>query len=200
MNVNDSLIIEKLREGDMTVFRSVFEQNYNMLYRFANQILHDTYLAEEVADDVIVALWERREDLVINVSLRTYLMQATKNRCIDVLRTGYQRHEADFTSVTPEDNLEFLDTLFADESHPMGLLIQKELELQLKEAINQLPEECKAVFEKSRFEQKKYKEIAEELHISINTVKYHIKKALDFLQKSLAVYLKCFLFFFFLDN
>lgn len=199
MNVNDSLIIEKLREGDKTVFRSVFEQNYNMLYRFATQILHDACLAEEVADDVIVALWERREELTINVSLRTYLMQATKNRCIDLLRTGYQRHEANFTSVTPEDNIEFLDAIFSDESHPMGLLMQKEMEAQLMDSIDQLPRECRIVFEKSRFEQKKYKEIAEELHISINTVKYHIKNALDFLQKSMSGYLKCLLLFFFLD-
>lgn len=200
MNINDSLIIEKIKEGDKAVFRSVFEENYLILYRFATQILHDTCQAEEVADDVIVYLWEHRNELTINISLRSYLMQSVKNRCIDVLRSKRQEHEINFTSVTSEDNLEFLDIIFTDENHPMGMLIQKELEAELMDSIEKLPPECKTVFIKSRFEQKKYEEIAEELNISINTVKYHIKNALAYLQNALSSYLKCLLLFFFLEN
>lgn len=199
MKVNDSLIIKKLKEGDKIVFRSIFEQNYGILCRFACQILHDDCLAEEIADDVIVYLWEHRSELSITISLRAYLMQAVKNRCIDILRSN-PRRESNFTSVTPEDNLDFLDAIFADNNHPMGQLIQKELEDLLMNCVKKLPSECKAVFEKSRFEQKKYEEIAEEMNISVNTVKYHIKNALACLQKSLSTYMKCFLFFFFLEN
>lgn len=199
MKVNDSLIIKKLKEGDKFVFRSVFEQNYGILCRFACQILRDDFLAEEVADDVIVYLWEHRSELSIAVSLRAYLMQSVKNKCIDILRSS-QRRESNFTSITPEDNLDFLDAIFADNNHPMGQLIQKELEALLMNCIENLPSECKVVFEKSRFEQKKYEEIAEEMNISVNTVKYHIKNALAYLQTSLSTYLKCFLFLFFLEN
>lgn len=55
------------------------------------------------------------------------------------------------------------------------MLLEQELEDELKRSIDELPLECRRVFYKSRFEQKKYEEIAEELGISVNTVKYHIK-------------------------
>lgn len=200
MNIQDNLLIEKLKEGDKAVFRFIFESNYGMLCRFAGQLLHDNCQAEEVVDDVMLHLWEQRNELTVTTSLRAYFMQAVKNKCIDVLRSTHSRHEYSFTSVTPEDNLDFLDAVFADEAHPMGLLIRKELEGQLMDAVGRLPSECKAVFEKSRLEQKTYEEIAKELNISLNTVKYHIKNALAFLRKVLSAYLKIIFFFFFLEN
>lgn len=196
MNINDRLIIGKLKEGDKAVFRLVFDRNYDLLRRFAIQILKDPCQAEEIADDVIVYLWEYRETLSVDISLRSYLMQAVKNRCIDVLRSARHKCETSFTSVTPEDNLEFLDVVFSDDTHPMDLLIRKELERNVLEAIGKLPPVCRLVFEKSRFESKRYEEIADELHISVNTVKYHIKYALTSLRKSLLPYLKIYLFFF----
>ena len=63
-----------------------------------------------------------------------------------------------------------------------------------------LPEECRRVFKKSRFEQKKYEEIAEELNISVNTVKYHIKNALAYINSHLSDYLKIILAYIFMGN
>lgn len=200
MKINDGLLIKKLKDGDKAVFKYIFESNYGMLCRFAGQILNDYCLAEEIADDVIVYLWEHREVLSIDISLRSYLMQSVKNRCIDVLRSSRYRQEVSFTTISPEDNLDFLDTIFSDLTHPMGVLIRKELEERLMYYVGQLPKECRIIFEKSRFEQKRYEEIAEELHISVNTVKYHIKNALAYLQKALSGYLKILLLFFFIEN
>ncbi len=71
-----------------------------------------------------------------------------------------------------------------EENQPLGVLLERELEDELTRSIEELPVECRTVFKKSRFEQKKYEEIALELGISINTVKYHIKNALSLLQKA----------------
>lgn len=68
-------------------------------------------------------------------------------------------------------------------------LLSKELEEEISNAINSLPKECQTVFLKSRMENKKNQEIADELGISINTVKYHLKNALKFLRERLEKYL-----------
>ena len=68
-------------------------------------------------------------------------------------------------------------------------LLEKELEQEISKAIDEMPEESRIVFKKSRFELKKNEEIAQELGISVNTVKYHIKRALSFLRERLRGYL-----------
>lgn len=75
------------------------------------------------------------------------------------------------------------------DSYPLGMLLERELENEIRMAIDKLPAECRCVFEKSRIEGKKYEEISQELGISINTVKYHMKNALSFLQAELSKYL-----------
>ena len=96
--------------------------------------------------------------------------------------------------------MEFLDSVFVDENHPLGTLLEQELEDELLRGIEDLPPECRTVFKKSRFEQKKYEEIASELGISVNTVKYHIKNALAFLQKRMDNYLKLLVLYIFMGN
>lgn len=79
-------------------------------------------------------------------------------------------------------------------------LLEQELESELIRNIEELPLECRTVFKKNRFEQKKYEEIAIELNISVNTVKYHMKKALSCLQQRMEKYLKLLVLYVFLGN
>ena len=79
------------------------------------------------------------------------------------------------------------------DDYPLGRLLERELEHEIHRSIAALPAECRQVFLKSRFERKKYEEIAAELGISVNTVKYHIKNALARLHDSLGKYLACLL-------
>ena len=71
--------------------------------------------------------------------------------------------------------------------HPLGWLLEEEMKNTAKQAVNELPRECRQVFELSRYEGKKYSEIAQELDISVNTVKYHIKNALKILSARLSI-------------
>ena len=90
--------------------------------------------------------------------------------------------------------------LFVEENQPLGYLLEQELESELQKGIEELPDNCRAVFLKSRVEQKKYEEIAIDLGISVNTVKYHIKNALALLQQRMEKYLQMLVFYFFLGN
>lgn len=81
-----------------------------------------------------------------------------------------------------------MDSQTAGDS-PYGTLLSKELEEKVIQAIEELPAECRQVFIKSRMENKKNKEIADELGISVNTVKYHLKNTLKILREKLEHYL-----------
>ena len=76
----EELLIEKLRKGDEKAFRLLYDRHYVLLCRFANQILNNAALAEEVVDDVIFYLWEHRQEVEIHYSIRAYLMRALRNR------------------------------------------------------------------------------------------------------------------------
>ena len=190
MYVMEEQLIKKLRKGDEKAFRLLYDRHYVLLCRFANQILNNAALAEEVVDDVIFYLWEHRSEVEIRYSIRAYLMRAVRNRCLNELQSQSHREELHLSSFLSPESMDFLDFLFVDDKQPLGVLLEQELEDELKRSIDELPLECRRVFYKSRFEQKKYEEIADELGISVNTVKYHIKNALAFLQKRLGNYLK----------
>lgn len=190
----DKLIIERLKLGDEKAFKCIYDCYYVFLCRFANQLLHDSALAEEIVDDTIFYLWEHRSEIEISYSLRAYLIRAVRNRSLNELNSLRHREEIRFSSFALPENREFLDMIFDPDEHPLGYLLERELEDELTKSIEELPEECRAVFKKSRLEQKKYEEIAVELNISVNTVKYHIKNALAFMQQRMRKYLKLLVF------
>lgn len=191
-------IIEKLKQGDEKAFKYIYDCHYVLLCRFAYQLLDDSSLAEEIVDDTIFYLWEHRADIEITYSIRAYLMRAVRNRCLNELNSLSHRTELRFSSFMLPENLDFLNNVFVEDNHPLGELLDRELEEKLSQCIENLPQECRAVFKKSRFEQKKYEEIATELNISVNTVKYHIKNAIASLQANMGNYLKLLIICFFL--
>lgn len=188
--INDTLVMERMRAGDSAAFRIVFDRNYAVLYRFACSLLHDAALAEEIADDAMLYLWQNCGKIEIKHSIRSYLMQTVKTRCIDCLRSSCHTKGLSADAVSLDDELRFLEKVFVDDSQPMGMLLDRELEDVLNRSIEQLPKECGEVFRKSRYEQKRYEQIAGDMGISVNTVKYHIKNALAMLRKDLSNYLK----------
>lgn len=196
----EQLLIERLRQGDEKAFKYIYERHYVLLCRFANQLLNDPVLAEEIVDDVIFYLWEHRTEIEILYSIRAYLMRAVRNRCLNELNSLRHGKELHFSSFLLPENIEFLETVFVENDHPLGYLLEQELEEELRRYVEKLPVECRTVFKKSRFEQKKYEEIAVELQISVNTVKYHIKNALSFLQKHFKDYLKLLIFYILFEN
>ena len=189
MENTELFIIEGLKQGKEEAYRYLYEHHYVALCHVAKEYVGDEALAEHLVGDVIFHLWEVRETLDIR-----YLVRAVRNRCLDYLDSRKQKHEVTFSELEGDESLGELYILADD--YPLGILLEKELEHKIRQAIGRLPEECRRVFLKSRFEEKKYEEIARELGISINTVKYHIKNALSLLCKELGEYLlPCLVFF-----
>lgn len=186
MDYSEKLVIKGLREGDTEAFKYIYDTHYQVLCHFASRYLRDTYLAESVVGDVIFHLWENHARLEVDVSLRSYLMRCVRNSCLDYLRSQHEKFEIATPSM-PSTTDQTMVTSNSD--HPLGQLLDKELAEKLDEAVALLPTECRTVFEMSRFAGKKHAEIALELGISVNTVKYHIKRALSLLNEQLGRYI-----------
>ena len=184
-----------MKTGNEDAYQYIYDRHYALLCHVANGYVKDHFLAETIVGDTIFHLWEIRETLEISVSIRSYLLRAVRNRCINYLNSEWEKREISFSSLMPDEITD--DKMMISDSHPLGTLLERELEEEIYKAIDKLPDECRRVFDKSRFEGKSYEEISQELGISVNTVKYHIKNALASLQKNLSKYLITLLLFFF---
>lgn len=191
MELSDEVLIVQLRQGNEKAYRQLYLQHYEMLCRVAYAFLGDTHLSEAIVNHLIADIWEKRTSLMPGGTLRSYLVRAVRNRCINYLK---------LERVQKEVRLPEYDTALNDvvtDEYPSGELIGRELEALIKQSIGKMAPECRRVFELSRFGEVGNAEIAERLNISVNTVKYHIKSALSRLREDLADYISVFIFLFF---
>jgi RNA polymerase sigma-70 factor (ECF subfamily) len=189
MNKPHDNINRAISDGEEWAYRAIYDRHYEVLCRVAYDYVKDQYLAESIVGDTIFHIWERRESLNIQGPIRRYLIRAVRNRCLDLLASQYVRRTVSEGDISGEEEpaTNLLDGV--DDISPLGILLEKELEDKVVEAVESLPTECRAVFEKSRFEGNSYQEIADSLGISINTVKYHMKGAIARIYAHLERYL-----------
>lgn len=183
----EDIILQQLKKGNEEAYRYIYRHHYTLLCHIAREYVNDAFTAETIVGDTIFHIWEIHETLDIRTSLRSYLVKAVRNRCLDFLQLKREQTEVTF-SMLEEEELQQMENI-DDTTVPLGKPLEQELEQEIRKAIDKIPSESKEVFLKSRFEKKKYEEIAQELGISVNTVKYHIKQALALLNKELGKYL-----------
>ncbi len=167
-----------IRQGDEAAFEALFRELYQPLCHYAHTYVPETETAEELVQETFVKLWERREKLEVHTSLRSYLFRAVRNNALNHLKhlKIVALHQAETYATGTEKD-------WGDS------LIRGELEEKIGEAIGQLPEQCRKIFEMSRMEGLKYREIAEKTGISIKTVEAQMGKALRILREALQEYL-----------
>lgn len=187
MEQNEEKIIRQLQEGEENAYKYIYDKYYVSLCHIANEYLKDAYQSEAIVGDAIFHLWEIRGHLQIQTTLLGYLISAVRNRSLNYLASARIKYEVPVSALYEEDKSHD-DHYNTSRDEALNGLLEKELNLELQRAIGALPAECKIVFVKSRFEQKRYEEISQELGISVNTVKYHIKNALRILRERLSKY------------
>lgn len=177
--ISDNEIVKALRSNDEGVFEQLFKQYYQRLCTYATGML-DGDDAEEVVQQLFLNFWEKRQQLTITVSLKSYLYRAVHNACLNKIK------QAKVRQLYAEEHIKTTEPGY---EHTSQSLFKTELENQIHKAINTLPEQCRLVFKLSRFEEMKYAEIAEHLGISIKTVENHMGKALRIMREQLKEYL-----------
>ena len=163
---------------DKAYFEQLFKTHFVHLCNFAHQYVHDLNSAKDITQKVFINLWEKRAKIDPQKPIQSYLFTAVRNRCLN-----YIRDQKKYRSQVLDLDIVDLDISFEDDDS--GVV---ELEEKVAQALNMLPEKSRQVFEMSRFQQMKYKEIAEELDISVKTVEAHMSRALKGLREQLKDY------------
>ncbi|MCW0483940.1 RNA polymerase sigma-70 factor [Gaoshiqia sediminis] len=176
-------LINRLRQGKEKAFRSVFNTYFESLEVFAKAYVGDDEIAKDMVQDVFTNLWGKRTTLPDKIYLKAYLYQATRNTCLNYLKR--LKVQAKFEKRTVDNYNDLLLNYEALSQLNLDTLSYDELLETLNKAINQLPEKCREVFELSRYEGMKNREIAEMLNISVKAVEGHISKALRQLKDQL---------------
>ena len=185
MSVTDYHILLHGEEG----FKRIFESYYPRLLRFANEYVGDRYEAENILQNVFLTLWEKRTALRVDTNLNAYLLSLVKSQCLDFLKHKKVTNRYLSNQMTVQQQ-EMIFNYYAISKFEPEQMDVESLELLVQKAIGELPEQCRKVFELSRYEGLKYKEIANRLGISVKTVETHISHALKILRVTLK---DCFL-------
>ena len=172
-------------------FDKIYKKYYPKLVRFANTYLLSISDSENIVQDIFLQMWETHGHIPYGSNIDAYLFTAVKNRCIDLLRSIKKKKTSHLSDVEQKE----LDLkLYSLEMFDEQSFTLDELEKAITDAIASLPEGCRRIFLLSRMERLTYKEIAEQLDVSINTIEGQMSVALRKLRFILKDYL--YLFFF----
>ena len=177
--------------------RSDFEKLYidyqPRLLAYVRRFVNDDSVAQDLVQDSFMALWDKQ--IPFNTEdTRRLLFVATRNRCLNYLKhknivDRYTQNCRTQVKVG-EERLYNYDFSFVENEHPY---LYQELEREIQRIVDSLPKRCREVFVLSRFQGLKNREIAERLHISLNTVERHIQRALRIFTEALeheSIYLR----------
>jgi len=186
MELENESIGTLLAQRDEAAFEQVFKIHFKRLHAYAFTILRDEIQAEEMVQQVFFKLWERNDNLSLTGSISSYLYRAVHNESLN-----YIKHQ----KVRSNHQLSVAYSMKNEVEHPAKKIMAGELEKKIQLALNELPEQCRTIFQMSRFDELKYREIADKLGISVKTVESQMSKALRLLRVKLVDFLIFILLF-----
>jgi len=176
---------DNIYSGNPAMFEDVFKAHFKGLHAYACSVIKNESAAEEIVQNVFFKLWERKASIQIEQSVTAYLYRAVYNESLNYVRhhkvrASYHQHA---TRTGTEETT----------SDPAAV---RELQNRIDKTINELPEQCRTIFQMSRYEDLKYRTIADRLGISVKTVENQMGKALKILRSKLIDYLPTLILFF----
>lgn len=186
MQTEENIIAEQIKKGDKNAFESVFKTYYSQLCAYANKFVTDIDDSEEIVQEIFFQVWQKREDLNILISLKSYLFRSVHNSCLNFIKHKniQQKHVEHSLYEQTNQSYKFPDTIETSE-----------LQNKIRIAIDKLPAERKKIFLMIRFDNLKYLEVAAKLSISVKTVENQMGSALKFMREELKDYLPALIVF-----
>jgi RNA polymerase sigma-70 factor (family 1) len=172
----------QIAKNDQRSFEDLYRLFFARLYNFAMLYVHKKEIAEEVVNDVMMKVWNKRETLNTIQNLETYLFVAVRNQSLNYLAQYSNYHIA----LEPGNGRGEIISL----NDPEKELEWKEIHFRLNQAIEQLPDQCRTVFRLIKEEGFRYKQVAEILSISPRTVETQLFRAIKKLDKVVELYLE----------
>lgn len=176
LNVDSEFLVRQLKNGEESAYEMLFKEYYQVLVIFANKYLMDIESSKELVQELFVNIYEKRDKIEINSSLKSYLFRSVHNRAINQLsvkktKNKYAEHVSR-TTIIGENSIE-------------KEMNKTELEHAVFRAIGELPPKCRDIFKLNRFDGLTNSEIADKLQLSKRTVETQISKALKILRVKL---------------
>ncbi|GAB4245263.1 MAG: RNA polymerase sigma-70 factor [Ekhidna sp.] len=162
--------------NDPNHFEITYKRYFTMLVGFAFQYVEDGDVAEDIVQEVFSKIWNQANEIDIRTNEKSYLFGAVRNACLNHIR--HEKVKEAHASETKHEVIE-----------GVAFLEMEELQEKVDRALAELPEKRRQIFEMSRFEGKKYHEIATELNISVKTVETQMSRALKVMREMLGSYL-----------
>ena len=172
----DALWLE-IRNGNELAFRDFVKELSPSLYRYVLFLIDDPEIAEEIVQDIFVKLWIDREKIVIRLKIKPYLTKTAKNHTINYLISKNTRKSSVIIPVSGE-SWQFITETFEFYDDIIERLEAKDTKALIDNCVLELPDQCRKIFEMSRFHGLSNKEIALQLKISENTVRTQLYRAL----------------------
>ena len=172
---NQKNLIKQLKKGNSLAYSYVVDLHYKELCNYATSLARDDFKSEDIVQNVIVRLWQQREKLNPNISIKNYLYKSVYNEFIDHYRKDLSISVLERKYIEVMDS--FIEVKEEDETKRLISLVEKEIE--------QLPNKCKETFLLSKKNGLTYKEIAEYKNVSVNTIEKQMVKAFSILRKKL---------------
>lgn len=177
MELNDLQILEKLKEGDPLAYNQLFDKYYMPLCVYSLKYCDSFELAEDIVQDLFVKLWDEKLYMKFENPMSPYLFKAVKNNTLQGIK---KQSKYQFDAIE-----KVVNNLMEEE--PLDFATLEAEKKKLYEQVEALPEKSKEVFKAIVLENMKYKEVAERLDISVNTVKTHYARALKQLRLKLDI-------------
>lgn len=172
--INEKKIVESLKKGDFEAFDRLFWCYQKRLYHFALSTLKDYEDARDVVQEAFLRIWKNRENLDEQSSLQSFLFTISYNIIVDTMRK----------KVSDRNFRDYLQKNAIDKESQVEKEVEfNELRTIYNNAVEELPSERKKIYKLHRFENMKYEEIADQLELSVNTVRGQMYKAISYLRK-----------------
>lgn len=171
--MEDEHYFSKLKTGDYSSFEVLFRRHYQPMVSFAFSIVRNDVIAEEIAQEVFIYVWEKKSKIELSGKFTSYLSTAIRNKCINYIRLELPKQQA-------STGLEDVHMAIAPRTDDT-----KALQTKIQHAINQLPPKCRHIFTLSRYGGMTYQEIAGEMDLSLKTIENQMGIALKKLKELL---------------
>ncbi|MCV9387407.1 RNA polymerase sigma-70 factor [Reichenbachiella ulvae] len=160
-------------------FEQVYSDYFQPLYLYARSLVKSDDIAKGVVSDVFFNLWKSNSDLKNIKEIKSYLFRAVKNQVVRTL----SHDPRNFDSIDTENYVKQIEQISPEE-----ILLEKELIEIIDKAVQELPDQCRLIFDMAKNKQMSYKEIAAELEISQSTIKTQVARAISVIKQKIEIY------------
>ena len=178
---NDNEILLKISCKDSAVFDRLYRDQYKKLFLLSFSYTHNQEVSEEVVHDVFIKIWNQSSTLIINQSLNGYLVKATINTSLNAIKKNKRLNEQ-IDDYNADHFIAAISEVVSERAEATEIRL-----LLLEDSIAKLPEQCRKILLMSKFQKIKQQQIADELNISIKTVKNHLTYAYKKLKERIGI-------------